>query len=182
MEAYHEVLVKFREELTRPLQEALKFMRKMEPQLSSLSVSGRSLRNTLSSGRWRRKRHPHEHLTQVGKDGRLEDGVAREVLKLETELLQQQQEERRDWQRQSTRDVGGEQNKLPGGEATEGDGASADPPGERRRAPPEKVVHHIECRLGLEVVRLAKRSHGDYGGGKQKNAKGRGELEGERAQ
>jgi hypothetical protein len=31
MEAYHEVLVKFREELTRPLQEAMKFMQKMEP-------------------------------------------------------------------------------------------------------------------------------------------------------
>jgi hypothetical protein len=31
MEAYHEVLVKLREELTRPLQEAMKFMRKMEP-------------------------------------------------------------------------------------------------------------------------------------------------------
>ena len=62
MEAYLEVLVKFREELTRPLQEAMKFMRKMEPQLSSLSVSGRSLHNTLSSGRWRKKRRPHEHL------------------------------------------------------------------------------------------------------------------------
>jgi hypothetical protein len=34
------------------------------------------------------------------------------------------------------------------------------------------------------MVGLAKRSHGDYGGGKQKNAnaKGHGELEGERAQ
>jgi hypothetical protein len=31
--------------------------------------------------------HPHEHLAQVGKDGRLEDGVGREVLKLEAELL-----------------------------------------------------------------------------------------------
>jgi hypothetical protein len=30
MEAYHEVLVKFKEELTRPLQEAMKFTRKME--------------------------------------------------------------------------------------------------------------------------------------------------------
>jgi hypothetical protein len=106
------------------------------------------------------------------------------VLKLEAELLQQQQEERRDRQRQPARDVGGEQNKLPGGEAAEGDGASADPPGERRRASSEQVVHHVECRLGLEEVGLAKRSHGDYGGGKQKNAnaKGRGELEGERAQ
>ena len=62
----------------------------MEPQLSSISIFGRSLRNTLSSGRWRKKHHPHEHLAQVGDDGRLEDGVGREVLKLEAELLQQQ--------------------------------------------------------------------------------------------
>jgi hypothetical protein len=38
--------------------------------------------------------HPHEHLVEVDKDGCLEDGVGREVLKLELELLQQQQEER----------------------------------------------------------------------------------------
>jgi hypothetical protein len=38
-------------------------------------------------------RHPHEHLAQVGEDGRLEDGVGGKVLKLEAELLQQQQEE-----------------------------------------------------------------------------------------
>ena len=31
MEAYHEVLVKFKEELTRLLQEAMKFTQKMEP-------------------------------------------------------------------------------------------------------------------------------------------------------
>jgi hypothetical protein len=88
MEAYHEVLVKLREELTRPLQEAMKFMWKMESQLSSISIFGRSLRNTLSSGRWRKKHHPHKHLAQVGEDGRLEDGVGREVLKLEAEILQ----------------------------------------------------------------------------------------------
>jgi hypothetical protein len=88
MEAYHEVLVKFMDELTRPLQEAMKFMRKMEQQLNSLSLSRRSLRNTLSSERWRKKRHPHEHLAEVGEDCRLEDGVGREVLKLEAELLQ----------------------------------------------------------------------------------------------
>jgi hypothetical protein len=75
MEAYHEVLVMFREELTRPLQVAVKFMRKMGPQLSSLSISRRSLRNTLPSGRWRKERHPHEHVAQVGRDGCLEDGV-----------------------------------------------------------------------------------------------------------
>ena len=44
------MLVKFREELTRPLQEAMEFMRRVESQLGSLSISGRSLRNILSSG------------------------------------------------------------------------------------------------------------------------------------
>jgi hypothetical protein len=105
------------------------------------------------------------------------------VLKLEAELLQQQQEERRDRQRQPAGDVGSEQNELPDGEVTEGNGASADPPGERRRAPSKQVAHHIKRRLGLEVVGLAKRSHGASGGGKQRsaNAMGRRELEGERA-
>jgi hypothetical protein len=44
------MLVKFKEELTRPLQEAMEFMRRVESQLNSLSISGRSLRNILSSG------------------------------------------------------------------------------------------------------------------------------------
>jgi hypothetical protein len=57
------------------------------------------------------------------------------VLKLEAELLQQHQEETRDWQRQPAGDVGGDQNELPSGEVTEGDGANADPPDERRRTP-----------------------------------------------
>jgi hypothetical protein len=75
MEVYHGMLVK----LTR----------KIQPQLSSLSTSGRLLHDTLSPGRWRKKHHPHEHLPEVGKDGRLEDGAGREVMKLEAELLQQ---------------------------------------------------------------------------------------------
>jgi hypothetical protein len=120
----------------------MKFMRKMEPQLNSLSISGRSLRNTLSSGRWRKKRHPHEHLAEVGEDGRLKDGVGHEVLKLEAELLQQQQEEGRDRQCQ------------PGGEIAEGRGASADPSSKRRRTPSEQVAHQVECHLGLEVLRM----------------------------
>eukprot|EP00267_Zea_mays_P022203 XP_008646852.1 homeotic protein knotted-1-like [Zea mays] len=49
MEAYHEMLVKFREKLMRPLREAMEFMRRVESQLNSLSISGRSLRNILSS-------------------------------------------------------------------------------------------------------------------------------------
>uniref|UniRef100_A0A0D9VYH8 Homeobox domain-containing protein n=1 Tax=Leersia perrieri TaxID=77586 RepID=A0A0D9VYH8_9ORYZ len=50
MEAYQEMLVKYREELTRPLQEAMEFLRRVETQLNTLSISGRSLRNILSSG------------------------------------------------------------------------------------------------------------------------------------
>jgi hypothetical protein len=115
MEAYHEMLVKF--------------TRKMEPQLSSLSISGRSLRNTLSSERWQKKRHPHEHLAQVGEDGCLEDGVGREVLKLEAELFQQQQqEERRDRQRQPVGEEGDEEHKLPGGEIAVGRGTDTPHP------------------------------------------------------
>ena len=75
MEVYHGTLVK----LTR----------KMEPQLSSLSTSGRPMHNTLSSECWRKKRRPHGHLAEVGKDDRLEYEVGREVLRLEAELLQQ---------------------------------------------------------------------------------------------
>jgi hypothetical protein len=104
--------------------------------------------------------HPHKHLAQVGEDGRLEDGVGGEVLKLETELLQQQQEEGRDRQCQPAGDVGGEQDKLPDDEVTKEDGASVDPPGERRRTPSKQVAHHIERHLGLEAVGLAERSHG----------------------
>jgi hypothetical protein len=78
------------------------------------------------------------------------------VLKLEAKLLQQHQEERRDRQRQPAGDIRGEQNELPGGEVTKRDGASADPPGEHRRTPSKQVAHHIERRLGLEAVRLAK--------------------------
>jgi hypothetical protein len=97
-------------------------------------------------------RHPHEHLTEVGKDGHLEDGVGREVLKLEAELLQQQQEERRDRQRLSAREVGDEKHELPGDEIAKGNGVGTDLSGEHRRAPSEQVAHQVECPLGLETL------------------------------
>jgi hypothetical protein len=130
--------------------------------------------------------HPHKHLAEVDEDGHLEDGLGREVLKLEAELLQHQQEERRDRQRQPTRDVGDKQHELPGGEIAEGRGAGADPSGVQWCAPSEQVAHQVERTLGLETLGMAKRSHGIGGGGgaKQKsaNAKGHRELVGERAQ
>jgi hypothetical protein len=81
--------------------------------------------------------------------------VGREVLKLEAELLQQQQEERRDLQRQPAGEVGDEEHKLPGGEITEGSGADADPSGERRRAPSEQVARQVECPLRLEALMMS---------------------------
>jgi hypothetical protein len=77
-----------------------------------------------------------------------------EVLKLEAELLQQQQEERRDRQRQPAGEVGDEEHELPGGEIVEGSGAGADPSSERRRVPSEQVAHQVEHALGLETLRM----------------------------
>jgi hypothetical protein len=61
-----------------------------------------------------------------------------------------------------------------------------DPPGERRCTPFKHVAHHIERRLDLEAVGLAKQSHGVGGNTsveqESANAKGRGELKGKRAQ
>jgi hypothetical protein len=74
------------------------------------------------------------------------------VLKLEAELLQQQQQERRDRQRQPAGEVGDKEHELPGGEITEGSGAGANPSDERRCAPSEQVAHQVECPLGLETL------------------------------
>jgi hypothetical protein len=126
----------------------------MEPQLSLISTFGKSLRGTLSSRCWRKKRHPHRHLAQMGKNGRLEDGVGHEALMLEEELLQQPQEERRDRQHQPTEEAGDEEHELPGGETAEERSADADPSGERRRAPSEQVAHQVECHLELEAPRM----------------------------
>jgi hypothetical protein len=81
--------------------------------------------------------HTYKHLVEVDEGGCLEDGVGREVLKLKPKLLQQQQKEGRDRQRQLAGDVGGEQHELPGGEIAKGDNAGADSSGEPRRAPPK---------------------------------------------
>jgi hypothetical protein len=120
--------------------------------------------------------HTYKHLSEVDEDGRLEDGVGREVLKLKPELLQQQQEEGRDRQRQPTGDVGGEQHELPGGEIIEGGGAGANSSGEPWRAPPKQATHQVERLLRLKAVRVTKRSHGVCGGvsGEQRSKKAKG--------
>jgi hypothetical protein len=83
--------------------------------------------------------HPHEHLAEVGEDGHLEDEVGREMLKLDTELLQQQLEEGRDQQRQPAGEVGDEEHELSCGEIAEGRGAGADPSDERRPPHPSRL-------------------------------------------
>jgi hypothetical protein len=96
------------------------------------------------------------------------------------------QEERRDRQRQPVGEVGDKQHELPGGEIAEGSGVGADPSGVHRRAPSEQVAHQVERPLRLETLGMVKRSHGVGGGAGieqvSANAKGRRELEGERAQ
>jgi hypothetical protein len=120
--------------------------------------------------------HTYEHLAEVDKDSCLEDGVGREVLKLKSELLQQQQEEGRDRQRQPAGDVADEQHELLGGEIAEGSGAGADSSSEPRRAPSEQAAHQVECSLRLETLRVAKRSHGMCGhaSGEQRSTKAKG--------
>jgi hypothetical protein len=128
--------------------------------------------------------HSHEHLTEMDKDGHLEGGVGREVLELKSELLQQQQEERQNRQRQPAEEIGDEEHKLPGSKIAEGSSAGPDPLGERRRAPFEQVVHRVERFLGLVMIRANQHGHGDHGGGKlgSTNAERRGRLGGERAE
>jgi hypothetical protein len=127
--------------------------------------------------------HSHEHLAELDEDGHLEDGVGREVLELESELLQQQQEERRNWQRQPAEEIGDEEHKIPGGEITKGSSAGPDPLDEHRRAPSEQAAHCVKRLLSLETLGMNQRGHGDRSGGELKsaNAKGRRGLGGERA-
>nr|XP_043606521.1 homeotic protein knotted-1 [Erigeron canadensis] len=42
MEAYYDMLIKYKEELTRPIHEAMEFMRRIESQLSTLTISSSS--------------------------------------------------------------------------------------------------------------------------------------------
>jgi hypothetical protein len=99
--------------------------------------------------------------------------MGREVLKLKPKLLQQQQKEGRDRQRQPIGDVGGEQHELPGGEIAKGEGT-----GEPWRAPPKQAAHQVERLLRLKAVRMTKRSHGLCGGAgvEQRSTKEKGHM------
>jgi hypothetical protein len=120
----------------------------------------------------------------MDKDGHLEDGVGREVWELKSELLQQQQEEWQNRQRQPAEEIGDEEHKLPGYEIAEGSSAGLDPPGERRHAPSKQAAHGVERLLGLIMIGANQHGHGNHGGGKlgSTNAERRGRLGGERAE
>ncbi|KAK4484081.1 hypothetical protein RD792_011301 [Penstemon davidsonii] len=49
MEAYYDMLVKYREELTRPLQEAMDFMRRIETQLNMLTSNNNNNNNNINN-------------------------------------------------------------------------------------------------------------------------------------
>jgi hypothetical protein len=74
------------------------------------------------------------------------------VLRLEAELLQQQHEERQNWQRQPIGEVGDEEHKLSSGEIAVRRGTNTDLSGERLHTPSEQVAHQVECHLGLEAL------------------------------
>jgi hypothetical protein len=120
--------------------------------------------------------HTYEHLVEVDEDGCLEDGMGREVLKLKPELLQPQQKEGRDRQRQPAGDVGGEQHELPDGEIAEGGSAGTDSSGKPQRAPPKQAAHQVKRLLRMKAIRVTKRSHGVCGGTsvEQRNTKAKG--------
>ena len=75
------------------------------------------------------------NISQVDEDGRQEDGVRREMLKLEAEIFQQQQKERGDRQPQAGENVRDEQHKFPGAQIAEGNRVCSNPPGSLRLAP-----------------------------------------------
>jgi hypothetical protein len=77
--------------------------------------------------------HPHKHLHEMGEDRHEKDGVGGEMMKLEAELLQEQEEEGGDRRNQPAHDVRVEENKFPHGKVAEGNFTGPNLPGLRRR-------------------------------------------------
>jgi hypothetical protein len=63
---------------------------------------------------------PYEHLHEMGENRHEEDGVGGEALKLEAELLQEQEEEGGDRRHQPAHGVRVEEDELPRGQVAEG--------------------------------------------------------------
>jgi len=74
------------------------------------------------------------------------------MLELEAEILQQQQEERRNRQPHAGGNVRNKQNKFPSAQIAEGNRARSNPPGGLLWTPPKQAAHHVHFRLGLETM------------------------------
>jgi hypothetical protein len=86
------------------------------------------------------------------------------MMKLETELLQEQEEEGGDRRNQPVHNVRIEEDEFPCGKVAERDLAGPDFPDVRRRGPPQKAPHRVQLFLALEAARERKRGHGDFWG------------------
>jgi hypothetical protein len=64
-------------------------------------------------------------------------------MKLEAELLQEQEEEGGDRRHQPAHGIRVEENELPRGKVAEGDFAGPNPPDELRRGPPQRAAHRV---------------------------------------
>src|SRR6185312_13599673 len=109
------------------------------------------------------------------------------MLELEAEILQQQQEERRDRQPQAGGNVRNKQHKFPGAQIAEGNRACSNPPGSLQWTPPKQVAHRVQFLLGLETTgtnegcHLAMEARNNLRGrARGSKAKGRKGLEGRR--
>jgi hypothetical protein len=81
------------------------------------------------------------------------------VLKLEAELLQEQEEEGGDRRHQPAHGVRVEEDKLPRGKVTKGDFAGPNLPGVLQRSPSQKAVHQVQLALALEAAWKRERRH-----------------------
>jgi hypothetical protein len=82
-------------------------------------------------------------------------------MKLEAELLQEQEEEGGDRRHQPAHGVQVEEYELPRGKVAEGDFAGPNLPGVLRRGPSQKVAHQVQLDLSLEAAQKRERRHGD---------------------
>src|SRR6185312_14505151 len=74
------------------------------------------------------------------------------MLELEAEILQQQQEERRNRQPHAGGNVRNIQLKFPGTQIAEGNRACSNSPGSLLWTPPKQAAHHVQFCLGLETM------------------------------
>jgi hypothetical protein len=83
------------------------------------------------------------------------------MMKLDAELLQEQEEEGGDRRNQPAHGVRVEEDELPHGKVAEGDFAGPDLLGVFRRGPSHKATHQVQLGLALEAARKRKRRHDD---------------------